>query len=234
MLRPLYQLLEEFPSLREKTLDKIRQIEWAQEEARRVEAFPLRPIFPPPLRVIYPKPAEPVEQEDTPLEPTPMSESESSTSEPMSVDSFQEAMDYSIMMDQSPNQAEVSNHASSNKSSSTLHSSSDVEIVGPSVDIPPIFDDIPLSAATGAKFAQRLPDGAPTPAQADVPQDKDDDGSKRDVDTSEATEIERTVSEIDLQAFRHLHSIGPSIKLRRPLRDERTFGGRDGEICLYE
>ena len=96
MLRPLYQLLEEFPSLREMTFEKIRQIERAQEEARRAEAFPLRPIFPPPLKVIYPDPAEVVEPFDDPIDPSPMSESESSTSDPMFVDSFLESMDFSI------------------------------------------------------------------------------------------------------------------------------------------
>ena len=182
MLRPLYQLLEEFPSLREKTLEKIRQIERAQEEARREEAFPLRPIFPPPLRVIYPEPTEPVFREEVQVGPSPMSESESSASDNMSVDSFQEAMDFSSRQDQVSDQAEVASRTLSRRSSGSSQSSSDVEVVEPSVAIPPPIDAIPLSATTGAEFAQRFPSGAPSSAQADV--NPGDDDAESDVDVS--------------------------------------------------
>ena len=232
MLRPLYQLLEEFPSLREKTLEKIRQIERAQEEARRSEKFPLRPIFPPPLKVVYPDLSEPVNRSEAPACPSVMSESESSTSDPMSVDSFQEAMDFSSRPDRVSDQAEVTGRASS-RGDFGSQSSSDVEILEPSVAVPPPIDAIPLSAATGAEFAQRFPRGASSSAKADV-DPGDDDDAESDVDVSEAAEIESTVSEFDLLAFRHLYSISPSIRLRRPLREERAYDGRDGEICLYE
>lgn len=164
MLRPLYKLAEEFPSLRDKCFAKIREIELTQAEARRAEAFPLRPIFPPPLTVIRPEitevpPSSESRSDSVVILSEPEVESAAAVSVPMSIsefestsDSFKEAMDYSLHQDLGSDIDEVSDRSSSHRDASTSHWSPSVEEVGPTVAIPAPIDVIPLTGYSGSEF----------------------------------------------------------------------------------
>ena len=224
----MYKLTEDFPSLREKCFDKIRQIAEAQVESRKVEAFPVCPIFPPPLVVVYAQVVKTYE---------PMSES--STADPMStsqqaesLDSYKEAMDYSPMQSVESDVEEVSSRTLFSNGAKSSHNSDSVEMLEPNVAFPPLINAIPLSAATRVEFTERFPSGDPNNTQAEIPENNSE--GKSEIDTSITAEYESSVSEADILVFRHLYGIDPTISIRIPLENERAFDGRDGEICVYE